>query len=134
MLIPSPKYYNLFFYMAINLSTTHYRPPSRKYISSTLITDSGIFLTQKAEWLPLAINPHQICCTSLNTDTYQFTTIVFFYMAINLSTTIGLQAGSTFLPHSLATLVYFREKRGIHHVFTYQYFIWVMGDFWMNNH
>ena len=54
-------------------------------------------------------------------------------MAINLSVTSGLKARRTFLPHSLLTLLY-SETRGISHVFTYQYFNWAMGDFWVSNH
>ena len=51
-------------------------------------------------------------------------------MAINLSVTCGLEAGRTFLRHSLLTLILlYSETRGICHVFTYQHVSWAMGDF-----
>ena len=78
MFILSPKYYNLFFLIAINQSTTIGLQAGSIFLPHSLV-NSSIFLTPKAEWLLLAQNPHGICSTSLNTDTYQFSSVVFFF-------------------------------------------------------
>ena len=83
-------YLNQYWYLQIytyrllfngNQSICHYLPQSRKYIPSSLIALYSILHTQLADLLPLplAINPRAMCCTSHKSDTYQFTTIVFFF-------------------------------------------------------
>ena len=62
-----------------NQSICHYGTSSLKYIPSSLIAGSGIFATPKADLLSLAQNQHWWCGSSLNTDTYQFTSIVCFF-------------------------------------------------------
>mmetsp|Transcript_23355 Transcript_23355/g.23595 ORF Transcript_23355/g.23595 Transcript_23355/m.23595 type:complete len:131 (+) Transcript_23355:665-1057(+) len=53
-------------------------------------------------------------------------------MVINLFTYIVFEDGSIFIPHLFLTKLNF-PKRGIHDFFTYQHFIWVVGDFVVTN-
>ena len=54
-------------------------PQSRNNIPSSLISLCSILHTRLAELLPLAINPCAMGCTSFNSDTYQFSSIVSFF-------------------------------------------------------
>ena len=44
-------------------------------------------------------------------ETYQCSSVIFIFSTNNLSTTMTLQAGSTFLPYSLAILVYLQIQQ-----------------------
>ena len=110
MCILSPKYYNLFFLMVINLSATIGQQHGKTFLLHSLPT-LVYYQHQKLTYY------HQ---PNINTDDVVAHSILIptnlplqssFLMAINISTTIGFQAGSIFLPHSLAILVYLHHQK-----------------------